>query len=122
MLSLPTTQACTAPVLVVVIPSQVEAALILPPMNIQSDPFHALMNPFDIEETPQEELPGSVSILISRVKEGDEESVRVWWNRYSGALVRAAQSRMSKQVAAKVGSEDLAQSVFFAIYRGAVKD
>jgi len=37
-------------------------------------------------------------------------------------LVRAAQSRMSKQVAAKVGSEDLAQSVFFAIYRGAVKD
>ena len=122
MLSLPTTQACTAPVLVVVIPSQVEAALILPPMNIQSDPFHALMNPFDIEETPQEELPGSVSILISRVKEGDEESVRVWWNRYSGALVRAAQSRMSKQVTAKVGSEDLAQSVFFAIYRGAVKD
>jgi len=66
--------------------------------------------------------PGSVSMLISRVKEGDEDSVRLLWNRYSDALVRSAQSRLSKQTAAKVDSEELAQSVFFAIYKGAVED
>ena len=66
--------------------------------------------------------PGSVSLLISKVKEGDEESVRLLWNRYSDALVRSAQARLSKQTAAKVDSEELAQSVFFAIYKGAVED
>lgn len=83
---------------------------------------NSLMNPIGDDEQPNEGLPGSVSILISKVKEGDEDSVRELWNRYSGALVRSAQTRISKQVAAKVDSEDLAQSVFFAIYRGAVED
>jgi len=82
----------------------------------------SFINPFDTQVLSQQDVPGSVSILISKVKEGDEESVRELWNRYSGALVRSAQSRMNKQVAAKVDSEDLAQSVFFAIYRGAVED
>ena len=83
---------------------------------------NSLINPIGDDEQPNEGLPGSVSILISKVKEGDEDSVRELWNRYSGALVRSAQTRISKQVAAKVDSEDLAQSVFFAIYRGAVED
>ena len=83
---------------------------------------NSLINPIGDDEQPNEDLPGSVSILISKVKEGDEDSVRELWNRYSGALVRSAQTRISKQVAAKVDSEDLAQSVFFAIYRGAVED
>jgi len=65
---------------------------------------------------------GSVSVLISKVKEGDEDAVRELWNRYSGALIRSAQSRLGKQNAAKLDSEDLAQSVFYAIYRGAVED
>ena len=83
---------------------------------------NSLINPIGDDEQPNEGLPGSVSILISKVKEGDEDSVRELWNRYSGALVRSAQTRISKQVAAKVDSEDLAQSVFFAFYRGAVED
>ena len=87
-----------------------------------SDADGSFINPFDNDVLSQQDVPGSVSILISKVKEGDEESVRELWNRYSGALVRSAQSRMNKQVAAKVDSEDLAQSVFFAIYRGAVED
>lgn len=86
------------------------------------EPASCVDGAVDNSAIPMGELPGSVSVLISKVKEGDEDSVRELWNRYSGALVRSAQSRISKQVAAKVDSEDLAQSVFFAIYRGAVED
>lgn len=84
--------------------------------------FDSNFDAFSLGDEGNEGSPGSVSLLISKVKEGDDESVRLLWNRYSGALVRSAQSRLSKQAAAKVDSEDLAQSVFFAIYKGAVED
>ncbi len=94
-----------------------EAANELVPPN-----FESTLSMFNLGVEGNEGSPGSVSLLISKVKEGDEESVRLLWNRYSDALVRSAQSRLSKQTAAKVDSEELAQSVFFAIYKGAVED
>jgi len=65
---------------------------------------------------------GSVSTLISQLKSGDEDSVRVLWNRYSEALIRAAQKTLGGQSPAKIDPEALAQSVFFAVYRGAINE
>ncbi len=54
----------------------------------------ALINAFDNAASPMGELPDAVSGLISKVIQGDEESVSELWNQYSGALVRSAQSRI----------------------------
>ena len=75
-----------------------------------------------VEKPPAMSDPGSVSALISQLKAGDEDSVRVLWDRYSAALIRSAQNSLRGQNPAKMDPEELAQSVFFALYRGAINE
>ena len=75
-----------------------------------------------VEKPPAMSGPGSVSALISQLKAGDEDSVRVLWDRYSAALIRSAQNSLRGQNPAKMDPEELAQSVFFALYRGAINE
>jgi len=74
------------------------------------------------EKPPANPGLGSVSALISQLKTGDEDSVRGLWDRYSAALIRSAQNSLRGQSPAKLDPEELAQSVFYALYRGAVNE
>jgi len=79
-------------------------------------------------ETKQDELKtgrqtpakGSVSILLSQLKAGDDEAVRLLWNRYSSALIGSARKQFHGQNPARLDPDELAQSVFNALYRGAI--
>jgi len=88
--------------------------------NAQQDPQRQQQ-----EHDPAVRMPlerGSVSALISQLKHGDEESIRVLWDRYAAALIGTAQRNLRGHHPAKQDPEELAQSVFLAIYRGAINN
>jgi DNA-directed RNA polymerase specialized sigma24 family protein len=56
--------------------------------------------------------PGSVSQLLSPLREGDEEAVRKLWDRFFRRLVALARSRLGPNLRQPVDPEDIALQAF----------
>ena len=63
--------------------------------------------------------PASVTIWLRQLSHGDQEAARQLWNRYGDALKRLIRSRYGGAVDAAADEEDLTQSVFQVLWRGA---
>ena len=61
----------------------------------------------------------SVSCWINQLKEGNQHAARRLWERYGGALQRLAKSRYRGVLNAVFDEQDLAQSVFVALWKNA---
>jgi DNA-directed RNA polymerase specialized sigma24 family protein len=59
--------------------------------------------------------PGSVSRLLGGLRDGDEEAVRLLWQRYFQPLVRLARSRLSARGCTSRDAEDVALGAFWAL-------
>ena len=63
----------------------------------------------------------SISEWFGRLKAGEAEAAQKLWNRYSGELLRFAKQRLSALPPSMADEEDVAQSVFGSIWRGATE-
>ena len=61
----------------------------------------------------------SVTQWLAGLKAGDAEAVRQLWNRYSAALIGQARQRLNHAPRQAADEEDVAQSVFVSLCRGA---
>ncbi len=61
----------------------------------------------------------SVTVWLRQLGQGDQEAARQLWKRYSSALLRLTRSRFGGVVTPVADEEDLVQSVFQALWRGA---
>ena len=61
----------------------------------------------------------SVTRWLRQMSEGDQDAARRLWNRYSSALMRLTKGHYRGAVTAAADEEDLVQSVFHALWRGA---
>ncbi len=61
----------------------------------------------------------SVTIWLRQLGQGDQEAARQLWDRYGDALKRLIRSRFSGAINAAADEEDLTQSVFQVLWRGA---
>jgi RNA polymerase sigma factor (sigma-70 family) len=61
----------------------------------------------------------SVSEWIASLKHGDSEAVQQLWKKYSTALLRLARSRIKNLSQRAADEDDVAQSVFISLCRGA---
>jgi DNA-directed RNA polymerase specialized sigma24 family protein len=59
--------------------------------------------------------PGSVSQLLGGLRDGDEEAVRLLWQRYFQPLVRLARGRLSARGCADHDAEDVALEAFWSL-------
>ena len=64
-------------------------------------------------------MPGSVSKWIAELKDGEAEAARMLWLRYSQQLIELSRRRLSGLKKGFVDEDDIAQSVFRCICRGA---
>jgi RNA polymerase sigma-70 factor (ECF subfamily) len=55
--------------------------------------------------------------LMSRLRDRDSEAAREVFNRFAGRLIGLARTRLDGMVRAKVGPEDVVQSVFKSFFR-----
>jgi DNA-directed RNA polymerase specialized sigma24 family protein len=62
----------------------------------------------------------SISEWISSLKERDAEAVQVLWNRFSAPLLEHARRKLSAAPRGMVDEEDITQSVFRSLWRGAI--
>jgi len=63
----------------------------------------------------------SISEWFGRLKAGEAEAAQRLWNRYSSDLLRFAKQRLSTSPNGMADEEDIAQSVFGSIWRGATE-
>jgi DNA-directed RNA polymerase specialized sigma24 family protein len=61
----------------------------------------------------------SISEWIASLKRGDSVAVVQLWNRYSAALIKLAHERICHLPQRAIDEEDIAQSVFISLCRGA---
>jgi RNA polymerase sigma factor (sigma-70 family) len=61
----------------------------------------------------------SISKWLPALKAGDEQAAQYIWDRYSGFLVKSAKSQLAKLPRGVQDEEDIAQSVFSSVCRGA---
>lgn len=61
----------------------------------------------------------SVSQWIASLKAKDSEAAQRLWDRYAGRLVELARQRLGKAPKGVADEEDIAQSVFHSVWRGA---
>jgi DNA-directed RNA polymerase specialized sigma24 family protein len=64
-------------------------------------------------------MADSISEWIGRLKAGDAEAAQNLWDRYAQALVKAARKKLGDVPRTVADEEDVAQSVFSSICRGA---
>ncbi|MDC0935797.1 ECF-type sigma factor [Pirellulales bacterium] len=64
-------------------------------------------------------MSDSVSRWISGIKSRDDESARQLWERYAARLLNLARRQLAGQPPGIADEEDIAQSVFAAVCRGA---
>lgn len=64
-------------------------------------------------------MADSVSEWLGRLKSGEEDAAEKLWNRYSAELVELARRKLSGVPRSAADEEDVAQSVFSSICRGA---
>jgi DNA-directed RNA polymerase specialized sigma24 family protein len=64
-------------------------------------------------------MADSISEWIGRLKAGDAEAAQNLWDRYAQALVKAARKKLGGVPRTVADEEDVAQSVFSSICRGA---
>src|SRR4051794_14685985 len=64
-------------------------------------------------------MTDSISEWIGRLKTGDAEAAQNLWDRYAQALVKAARKKLGDVPRTVADEEDVAQSVFSSICRGA---
>ncbi|MGE3805738.1 MAG: RNA polymerase sigma factor [Gemmataceae bacterium] len=57
--------------------------------------------------------------LLSRWQQGDEAAAKELFERYAERLIALAHSRLSARLAARVGPEDVVQSVYCSFFAGA---
>lgn len=69
----------------------------------------------DSIETPS----GSVTGWVARLRGGDRAAFAEIWRRYAAALARSAQEHLPSRSNGLVDGEDVAQSVFLAVWRAA---
>ena len=56
--------------------------------------------------------PGSVSVLIPGLKDGDRKAMQALWERYFQPLVRVARARLRPDRCRATGAEDVALEAF----------
>jgi RNA polymerase sigma factor (sigma-70 family) len=71
--------------------------------------------------SPTEQSGDSMIECFGRLKEGEAEAAQQLWNRYSSRLVRVAKERLGSSPCGIGDEEDVAQSVFRSIFRGAAE-
>lgn len=62
---------------------------------------------------------GSVSRWINGLKAGEQDAAQKLWERYAGQLIRMARRRLGTAPRSVIDEEDVAQTVFSTICRGA---
>jgi RNA polymerase sigma-70 factor (ECF subfamily) len=60
---------------------------------------------------------GSFDALLAGLRDRDAEAARRLFNRFAGRLLGLARARLGRVVRAKVGAEDVVQSVFKSFFR-----
>jgi DNA-directed RNA polymerase specialized sigma24 family protein len=63
--------------------------------------------------------PGSLSLLLERLKAGESAAVRPLWEHYFGRLVELAHQRLRRRAVGGADAEDVALSAFACFCRGA---
>lgn len=65
--------------------------------------------------------PGSISLLLSRLKAGDTAAVGPLWDRYCDQLARLARQKLQKRYRRVEDEEDIATRAFYSLCAGAQK-
>jgi RNA polymerase sigma factor (sigma-70 family) len=64
-------------------------------------------------------LSKSITLLFDQLRQGDDEAARKLWDTYSRRLVELARQQLASTRRRTYDEEDVANSVFFALCRGA---
>ncbi len=70
------------------------------------------------EALSQSDAPPSDRTLLYEVRQGSQEAAQQLYQRYAHRLRALAQSRQSRDLAARLDPEDIVQSVFGSFFRG----
>lgn len=68
---------------------------------------------------PTDDSRGSISVWIEQLKDGEAEAARKLWHHYAEQLTTAARRRLGGAGTGVADEEDVAQSVFALVCRGA---
>lgn len=67
-------------------------------------------------------MSNSITLLFDQLRQGDEDAARQLWEAFSRKLVEVARRQLESTRARTYDEQDVANSVFFALCRGAEKD